>query len=172
MAAVARLKPGGASNFKAAGIVMGRRETSTRSGSRMAFVQLSDSSGVFEVTVFAELLATARQQLEPGAPMLMTIEAQPRDGEWRFTATAVEPLDAAVARAGVRLRVVVEEPAAASSLRSTLEREGKGRGIISVVVPIDAVREAEIALPGGWAVSARGRAAIKAIPGVADIQEI
>ena len=77
-----------------------------------------------------------------------------------------------MARAGVRMRVVLDEPAAAISLRSTLEREGRGRGTVSVVVPLDAVREAEIALPGGWAVSARGRVAIKAIPGVADIQEI
>jgi len=52
---------------------------------------------------------------------------------------------------------------AVPALREALSREGKGRGQVNIV-GLDAAREVELKLPGGWAVTARGRAAIKALP--------
>ncbi len=52
----AALAAGGATRFRLAGIVIGRKERTSARGSRFAFVQLSDNSGVFEVTLFSEVL--------------------------------------------------------------------------------------------------------------------
>ena len=42
-----------------AGIVVAKRESTTKSGKRMAFVTLSDTAGQFEVTLFSEVLNVA-----------------------------------------------------------------------------------------------------------------
>src|SRR5262249_30382481 len=42
-----------ASRFRLAGIITGRKERTSARGNRFAFVQMSDPSGVFEVTLFA-----------------------------------------------------------------------------------------------------------------------
>src|SRR5207245_199122 len=41
---------------KLAGVVVGAKERITRTGSRMAWVRLSDAFGSFEITVFSEVL--------------------------------------------------------------------------------------------------------------------
>jgi DNA polymerase III subunit alpha len=58
------------------------------------------------------------------------------------------------------------------SLKSILDRQGRGRGKISLVLDIGPAREVEIAVPGAWAINAAARAAIKAIPGVEDVQDV
>ena len=42
---------------KLAGIVIAAKERITRTGSRMAWVRISDAAGSFEMTVFSEVLA-------------------------------------------------------------------------------------------------------------------
>src|SRR5262249_40860699 len=61
---------------KLAGIVTGRQERTSAKGSRFAFVQLSDASGVYEVVVFSELLAAHRELLEPGTPLLLGVDVR------------------------------------------------------------------------------------------------
>ncbi|MEJ2016701.1 MAG: DNA polymerase III subunit alpha, partial [Limibacillus sp.] len=49
-----------------AGAVLGRQERKSARGARYAFVQLSDPTGLYEVTVFSDTLAQHRELLEPG----------------------------------------------------------------------------------------------------------
>ncbi|MGH6912541.1 MAG: hypothetical protein ACREH3_02410, partial [Geminicoccales bacterium] len=58
------------------------------------------------------------------------------------------------------------------SLKQLIERERRGKGRISFVLDLDGGREVEMALPGGYAVSAPTRAAIKAIPGIVEVQDL
>jgi len=167
-----RLRSYQGNRFKMAGIVLARREMTTKTGNRMAFLTMSDSDGMFEVTFFSETLGILRPLLEENGPLLVTVEAQPKDDDWRLTATGVEALDRAIARAGAHFKVFLNDGAAVAPLRATLEREGTGKGRVSIFVPIPPSREAEITLPGGYAISARGRAALKAIPGVIDVVEL
>src|ERR1700738_1218285 len=46
--------------FRLAGLVIGRKERTSGRGNRFAFVQMSDPSGTFEVTLFSEILREAR----------------------------------------------------------------------------------------------------------------
>ncbi len=57
-------------------------------------------------------------------------------------------------------------------LRGLMQREAGGRGRVTVVVPVAAQREVEIALPGGFKVSPRVRAAVKSLPGILDVHDI
>jgi DNA polymerase-3 subunit alpha len=103
--------------------------------------------------------------------VLCTVEGQTRGDELRLTATEIAALDQAVAQAGVAVDVHVREPSAIAAIRALLEREGKGSGRVHIRVPIDGEREAEIALPGRYAISVQSQAAIKAIPGVTTVAE-
>ncbi len=171
-----RLGDRGAMSVKLAGTVTARKErSSTRGrGGRFAFVQVSDASGMFEMTVFSEVLAASRelqdQSLERGTPLLITAEARVEAGAVRVTAQSIEPLDTAAAGASDGLRVFVAGAEALAGLEGLLDRGRRGRGRMSVVVGLDD-REVEIALPGGFETSPALRAAIKALPGIAHVEE-
>ncbi|MEX1108660.1 MAG: DNA polymerase III subunit alpha, partial [Dongiaceae bacterium] len=155
-----------------AGIVISRQERTSARGNRFAFVQFSDSSGVFEATVFSDQLFSARQLLEPGRMVVITADARHEEDSFRLTLQSIEPIDEATRNAAAGLKVFLNAPGPLESLKQIIAREGKGKGRINLVLELDGAREVEMALPGGWAVSPAGRAAIKAIPGVVDVQEI
>ncbi|HET9146844.1 MAG TPA: OB-fold nucleic acid binding domain-containing protein, partial [Acetobacteraceae bacterium] len=162
----------GAGRVKLAGAVVGRKERITRTGSRMAWVQLSDASGNFEVTLFSETLSAARDLLGEGGMLLVTVDLR-MDGEsLRITAQSVEALDQAAAQAGAGMRIFVEREEALPSLRSLLEREGRGRGRVVLTPRLAPGSSLDIALPGGFNVTPRLAQAVKMISGVAEVAEL
>ncbi len=163
LAAVMKRDPG---RKRVAGIVKGKRERTARQGSRFAFIRLSDSSGVYEVVVFSDLLARARDLLEGGEPLLLTVENRGDGEDLRLMAQQIEPLEAAVAGAGLGLRVFMSDPEPLESLKNLLEREAEGRGQIKLVLDLADGQEVELELPGGYRLSPAARQAIKAVPGL------
>ncbi len=157
---------------KLAGIVTGRQERISAKGSRFAFVQLSDSSGMYEVVVFSELLAAQRELLEPGTPLLLTVDVRLEPDNVRLTAQSIEGLEAAAAQTSAGLKVYLNDPAPIASLKQIMERCGKGRGRLKLVLELERGRECELAVPGGWAISPATRGAIKSIPGIVDVQDV
>ena len=115
---------------KLGGIVIGKRELNSRRGSRMAFVQLSDAGGVYEVTLFSEVLSRCRDLLDSAQSLLLsvTVEWMPEAEEPRLTAQDIEPLDEVAARAAGGVRIFIEDPAPLTSIQSLLGREERGRG--------------------------------------------
>lgn len=81
--------------YRVAGIVINKQERTAKSGQRFAFVQLSDATGVFEVTLFSELLTQYRDILEPGTPLVVTLTGQLNDGGLRLTCHDIENLEKA-----------------------------------------------------------------------------
>ena len=165
------LAANGATRFRLAGIVLGRKERTSARGNRFAFVQMSDPSGVFEVTLFAEMLSEARTLFDGGQPLVVTVDVRSEEDSLRLTAQKIEPLDDVVAHAAAGLRVFLGEARALTHLKSLFGREGGGRGRVSVVVDLDD-SEVEIAIPGGFRVDPRMRAAVKSLPGVVDVHDI
>ncbi len=173
-----RLGEAGTATVRLAGTVISRKERSSQRGNRYAFVQLSDSSGMYEVTVFSEVLAGGREildkSLEFGLPVLMTAEARAENGALRVTVQELRSLDDAVADTAQGLKVFLAGEAGEAglaALSSLIARQRAGRGKLSVIIDLDD-REVEVAIPGGFAVSPATRAAIKAIPGVAQVDEL
>ena len=158
--------------IKLAGIVSSRRFTTSSRGAKMAFVQMSDASGSFEVTVFSEVLAMSRELLESGAPLIAVVDVQRWNDGFRLTAQDVQPLDEAAVRAAAGLRVFVRDKAPLNSL-ATVFREHGERGPGKVRLTLEAGdREIEMDLPQGYAISVAVRSAVKAIPGVIDVQDM
>ncbi|HEX3864074.1 MAG TPA: DNA polymerase III subunit alpha [Stellaceae bacterium] len=167
----AALAAGGSSRFRLAGIIIGRKERTSARGNRFAFLQMSDMTGVFEVTLFSEVLAVARPLLDSGQPLIVTVDVRREEENLRLTTQKIEPLDSVVAQAAAGLRVFVGEAEALPRLRSLIGREQGGRGRVTVVLDLPS-REVELALPGGFRVDPRIRAAVKSLPGIVDVHDI
>lgn len=116
---------GEAQTYRLAGIVITKQERAAKSGQRYAFVQLSDPTGVFEVTVFSELLSQYRDMLEPGMALLISVSVQLTDDVMRLTCQGIESLEKA-ADGGV-LTLTVHSEDQISSLRNLLEKATPGK---------------------------------------------
>jgi len=159
----------GAAHLKIAGTVVNSKERTTRTGSRMAWVRLSDATGSTEVTLFSEVLLKNRPLLTEGTAILVTTEARMEGETLRLTAQAVEALDKAAAGVGQMLRLWIEDAAAVEPIREMLKREGPGKGRVILIPRLGAGQELEVALPGAWNVSPRLAQAIKVVPGVSEV---
>ncbi|HWK47867.1 MAG TPA: DNA polymerase III subunit alpha [Stellaceae bacterium] len=171
----ARVGHGGPTRFKLAGIVVGRKERTSAKGSRFAFVQMSDLTGMFEVTLFSEILNQSRGLLDSGVPVVVTVDIRPEDESLRLTALAIDSLDDLASLNAPGFKVFFETEAALPSLLSVLGRDQaptNGRGGAMRLVVADDDREIEIALPGTYRIGAQMRAAMKAIPGVVEVHDL
>jgi DNA polymerase-3 subunit alpha len=167
----AALAANAATRFRLAGIVIGRKERTSSRGSRFAFVQFSDNSGAFEVTVFSEVLAQSRTLLDSGQPLIVTVDVRREEDSLRLTAQKIEPVDGVVAHAAAGLRVFVAEAEALPRLKNLISREAGGRGRVTVVLDLPR-SEVELALPGGFRINPGIRAAVKSLPGILDVHDI
>ena len=162
----------GAARVKLAGSVIGSKERITRTGSRMAWVRLSDAGGSYEITCFSEVLARSRELLAAGNSVLVTADIRLEGEALRVTAQDIAPLDAAAAQAGAGMRVWLRQTEAVTHIRTLLAREGHGRGRVVLVPRLDAEQDVEIALPGGFNVSPRLAQAMKLLPGVERVEDL
>jgi DNA polymerase-3 subunit alpha len=161
----------GAARVRVAGTVVASKERITRTGSRMAWIRLSDSGGSFEITVFSEVLSRSRDVLAAGNSVLATVDLRLEGETLRITAQDVEPLDKAAAGAGAGLCIWLERTEAVPHIRTLLEREKGGRGRVRLIPRLGAAQDVEIALPGGFNLSPRLAQALKVLPGVARVED-
>ncbi|HYI04164.1 MAG TPA: DNA polymerase III subunit alpha [Reyranella sp.] len=167
----ALLTRGVSGRIKLAGTVIDRQERTSAKGNRFAFVQCSDQSGAFELTVFSELLGSKRNLLEPGQAILVSADGRLDGEQVKLTAQTVEKLDDAVANAAAGLRIELSDPTALEPLRKALEGK-RGRSRVTLVVPMPDDSEAEVTLPGSYSIAAGLRDTIGGLPGIAQVEEI
>jgi DNA polymerase-3 subunit alpha len=146
-------------------------ERTSAKGNRFAFVQCSDQSGAFELTVFSEVLSAKRNLLEAGQAILISADGRLDGEQVKLMAQSVEKLEDAVANAAAGLRIVISDPSALDALRKSLEGK-RGRGRVTLVVPMRDESEAEVTLPGSYAIASGLRDAITSMPGVEQVEEI
>ncbi len=175
---VAQRAEGAKVAVKIAGTVSGRQERKSARGNRFAFVQLSDPTGLFEVTVFSDTLEKYRDLLEAGANVVMGVEANTEGDQLKLLARSVQKVDTAVAdAAAMGLRVIVNEPDAVGSIDRVLEgakggTDRRSRGPINLVLMHpDLPGEVEMTLGEGFPVNPQIRGAIKSLPGVVAVEE-
>ncbi|WP_092081407.1 DNA polymerase III subunit alpha [Poseidonocella sedimentorum] len=163
---------------KIAGVVAGRQERKSARGNRFAFCQLSDTTGGYEVTLFSDTLETARDHLETGAKVVVTVEATLESEQLKLLGRAVAPIDSVTAGAGgTGLRIHFESPEAVALTQTLLQDAAKatraaGRGPIKFTLydPED-IGEVDVALPGSYPVNPQIKGAIKSLPGVLEVEE-
>ena len=155
-----------------AGCVVASKERSTRTGSRMAWIRLSDAGGSFEVTVFSEVLNGAREVLKAGSAVLMGVELKLEGDSVRVTATNCRSLEQAASEAGAGMRVWLDRTEAVPHIRALLAGEAKGRGQVTLVPRLDDVQAVEITLPGRFSIGPRLAQAMMVIAGVERVEEV
>jgi DNA polymerase III subunit alpha len=160
----------GANAGRVAATVVSRVERRTKTGNKMGIIGLSDPSGHYEAVIFAEGLQQYRDRLEPGSPVLLALTAEAQGDEVRARIQSVEPLDQAAARLQKGLRVFLRDQAPLDPVARRLE--GKGDGEVNVVLQLGGGTEVEIRLPGRFKVSPQIAGAIKAVPGVLQVEVI
>ncbi len=164
---------------KMAGVVAGRQERKSARGNRFAFVQLSDTTGAFEVTVFSETLEKAREFLETGSKVVVTVEATMESDQLKLLGRSVAPIDTVVADVGgVGLKIFLEDAEAVQSVADVLADAAEkvktgGRGpILFCLMDHDLPGEVEIDAGAEFPVSPQIKGAIKSLPGVVEVQEV
>jgi DNA polymerase-3 subunit alpha len=171
----ARAVKNGATAGRVAGTVVSRQERRTRTGNKMGIIGLSDASGAYEAVVFSEGLAEYRDLLEPGTAVLMFLSAQVEGDEVRARIQSAEPLDAAASNLAKGLRVFLRDHAPIEAVAKRLEavpRANNGDGEVSVVLLLGEGTEVEVKLPGRFKVSPQIAGAIKAVPGVVQVEAL
>ncbi|MFZ0730131.1 MAG: DNA polymerase III subunit alpha, partial [Methylovirgula sp.] len=159
----------GASAGRLAAIVLDRQERRTRSGTKMGIVQLSDQSGQYEAILFQEGLNQYRDLLEKGAAVLVSLQANVDGEDVRARVNAVEPLDKAASRIQKGLRVFLRDEAPLDSIARRLSARGEDE--IFLVLSTGA-GEVELKLPGKYQASPQVAAALKAIPGIVNVEHV
>ena len=159
---------------KLAGSVSSRQERKSAKGNRFAFIQLSDPTGLYEVTCFSDVLEASRDHLDAGSNVVLTVKAELEGDTLKLLAQSITPIDAATATAGAQdLRIHLARPEAAQSLATLLTKlEGRTRAAITLCVTDPEGREIDIDLPGEYPVTPQIKGAIKAMHGVLAVEEI
>ncbi|MEM1386521.1 MAG: DNA polymerase III subunit alpha [Pseudomonadota bacterium] len=166
---------------KLAGAVSGRQERKSARGNRFAFVQLSDPTGLYEITVFSDTLEEAREHLEPGQNVVLSVEATMEADQLKLLARSVQPVDGIAAEAGgAGLKVYLDRSEAVASVatlldRATAEAKSRARGPVQVCVMAadlpGEIEELEIALGSSFFITPQIKGALKSLPGVVTVED-
>ena len=127
--------------------------------------------------IFSEGLAEYRDLLEPGSVVLLFLSAEVQGDEVRARIQSAEPLDEAAANLHKGLRVFLRDRQPIEALARRLEPAPKrghanGDGEVSVVLLLEHGTEVEVKLPGRFKVSPQIAGAIKAVPGVVQVEAL
>ena len=168
----------GASIIKIAGSVTSRQERKSARGNRYAFVQLSDPTGIYEVTMFSDVLEASRNDLEPGDNVVLTADATIEGGQLKMLARSVQLVDKAIlSGASAGLCVYVNEPDVLPSVASVLERAKKAVNSKSVgpirlfLMHPSLPGEVEMVLKGKFPVTPETKGALKSLAGVVEVED-
>ena len=164
---------------KLAGVVSGRQERKSARGNRFAFVQLSDVSGAFEITLFSETLEVSRDYLESGEKVIVTVEATLEADQLKLLGRSVEAIDSSLASArAMGLRIFVEKTHAVSSVASVLaQTKSQGNKVRPGPIEfclIDQALPGEVTINAGedFPLNPQIKGAIKSLDGVLQVEEI
>ena len=148
------------------------------SGNRFAFVQMSDPTGAFEVTLFSEALEASRDHLDSGSKVVVTVEATMESDQLKLLGRSVAPVDVAVANAGpMGLRVFIEDAGAVTTVAAVLEQARQaartaGRGPVRFCLRDPGLPgEVEVELGEDFAVNPEIKGALKSLEGVLTVED-
>jgi DNA polymerase III subunit alpha len=163
------VRAAGVSMARVAASVIDRSERRTRTGNKMGIVQFSDQSGHFDAVLFAEGLQKFRDLLEPGKAVILRLSATADGDEVKARIEDVEPLDLVAAKQKQDLCIFLRDDKALPSISERLKERGEGK--VSVVMILDnGAQEVEIELPGRFAISTQSANAMRAVPGVVNVE--
>ena len=159
-----------------AGSVASRQERKSARGNRFAFVQMSDPTGLYEVTVFSDTLEAGRALLEPGQNVVLTVEANLEGDQLKLLARGVAPVAAVAATGaplGLRVRIGAPEAARAiADLLAAADPSGRPGQIFLAVADPGAGCDIDVVLPQRYPVGPGLSMQLRAADGVLAVEEV
>jgi DNA polymerase-3 subunit alpha len=172
----ARNVKAGAGSGRLAASVVSRVERRTKTGNKMGVLGFSDPTGHFEAVIFSEGLTQFRDLLEPGSAVLLQVGGEAQGDDVRVRIHNVESLDEAAAKTQRGLRVVLQSPdpieLVAKRLNGGTSGRGDATGEVSFLLQLDGGAEVEVKLPGRYPISPQIAGAMKAVPGVLEVESL
>ncbi|MCH2628978.1 MAG: DNA polymerase III subunit alpha [Nisaea sp.] len=163
-------KKGGMARMDVAGIVSSSRIRVNQRGNKYAFVQMSDQGGIFEVTVFSEVLSSAGDSLIPGEALLIRCDCKLENDFVRLVASKISSLDCSLKNSIKGFKIYINDQNTVTNLAKILERQEAGSGEINLVVQ-NTNQEFDLLLPEHYELNASLRSAVKSLPGVIEVQD-
>jgi DNA polymerase-3 subunit alpha len=159
----------GATNARLAGTVISKQERKTRTGNKMGIIVFSDSSGQFEAVLFSEMLNQYRDVLESGKSFVLTAVGEERPEGIGLRLQTIQSLEEKSLQMQKTLRVYVRD---SGPLRAvTTHLNAKGDGLVSfIVIKEEGKREVEVELAQKYRITPEIAAALRAAPGVVDVE--
>ena len=163
-------KKGGMARMDVAGIVSSSRIRVNQRGNKYAFVQMSDQGGIFEVTVFSEVLSSAGDSLIPGEALLIRCDCKLENDFVRLVASKISSLDCSLKNSIKGFKIYINDQNTVTNLAKILERQEAGSGEINLVVQ-NTNQEFDLLLPEHYELNASLRSPVKSLPGVIEVQD-
>ncbi|MCF8466963.1 MAG: DNA polymerase III subunit alpha [Sneathiella sp.] len=156
-----------------AGTMMAKRELRTRKGKPLAFVQLSDATGAYEVTMFAETLDRYRDLLVVGQSLVLRVTGNLDSDQPRLTVQSLQRLESLAASITDGVRIFVDDDRPVPQIAEILKAGGRGRGRAALILNLEGeAKEVEIDLSDKVNIPPDVRQALKSVPGVIAVHDI
>ncbi len=152
-----------------AGTIATRNDRRTKKGTPMCILSLSDQSGGYEVIAFSEQVSQFSDVLQPGASIVMNVEADERPDGISLRLISADPIDGLAAKLGRHLTVFAGNEKCLAPIRSQLKPGGEGQ-VSFIVIRDGGAREYEIELKGHYRLTPELAGAVKALDGVVDVR--
>jgi DNA polymerase III subunit alpha len=153
-----------------AATVTHRQERRSKAGNRFAFIGFSDPTGQFEAICFSDTLTAARELLEPGTSLIVSVETDVEADEVKLRLQGVEALDKAAAAVVQGVQIFVRDSTPIESISKRLERKGKAPVLLTLIT--ESGREVDVSLGQNFIMTPQIKGALKAVNGVVDVLDL
>ncbi|MGB1077656.1 MAG: DNA polymerase III subunit alpha, partial [Bdellovibrionales bacterium] len=167
----------GSTREKVAGVLLKKQvKVSAKSGNKYAFLQISDTSGVYEAMMFSDTLSAAGNLLETGKSLLFTIDADRRDDQMRLLVQDVLPMEENLDQKLSEVRLLLsntEKMAEISDALQGADEGGRSQIFVNFTIKRDGKRQnIEMKLPGRYEFTQDIRRTLYKIESVQAINEL
>ncbi len=159
------LAAGGKKEVRIAGIILSKREMRTKSGKRMAFLTISDSSGHQEVLLFPEAYERLALVMDEEGPFIFNLNLDNSSDELRITVESMGKLDKGLER-GKSLRLLLQSPEQVDSIKGLFLDQEIGRTAIELSIPISGMGQVIIRLAQSYQVNRQLRLKLESLDGI------
>lgn len=163
----------GASKVSLAAIVSDVREKISQKGNKFGIISATDKGGAFEVFTFAEALATNREKLKSGQPLLLNIMAdkRPDDERIRLSLIGADYLNDIMSKTAASVIITVGSAACVPALAKTIEQQPRGQSRVFIVVKTDEF-DVEISLAGRYTIQGDAINHLQHMAGIVEVRQV
>jgi DNA polymerase-3 subunit alpha len=151
---------------RVAGVVLAKKVRTNKQGKKYAFISVSDPTGVFEFTVFSEHLLEYQELLVPGKTVYVTVGGRVENESLRLTLISISDLEQKLSHLTQKFELTLSDQSQVPQVQDILKAAMSGQSTIHMKVPIGNGKQARLALPGKYRLSAEVCATLSTIHGL------